>query len=380
MSNIWVLFKNNIKISVFKKPLSYLLSLAAPIVILVVAANILGSSSSYVKVGVIDEDNSRTSTVIINALKAGGDVDIIDVENQDMNSLFMNQTVSSVIQIPKAYEEGMVSGNDVKISIKSSEESSAGSLPEAVLENEIMNIKNIGRACKGNKESYYEALSSYDSSELGKVEKKKLSDLNNQYTVGQIFVGFMILFMLQRGMSNAGHVFDEKFENVYNRIFMCPVTAVQYYIADALSSYVMILTQIVLSLIGLSALNYNMGVPVLPLFIVLNVIGIVSVALAILVRAFAKNMNEASNIFQYMLITLVMIGGCFVPIEVMPDIFQKISYFTPVRWATQCIVDMQSGLPFLSTMKYIAIMMMFAIVFFLAAAYKTSKEDKKFSI
>ena len=218
MSNIWVLFKNNIKISVFKKPLSYLLSLAAPIVILVVAANILGSSSSYVKVGVIDEDNSRTSTVIINALKAGGDVDIIDVENQDINSLFMNQTVSSVIQIPKAYEEGMVSGNDVKISIKSSEESSAGSLPEAVLENEIMNIKNIGRACKGNKESYYEALSSYDSSELGKVEKKKLSDLNNQYTVGQIFVGFMILFMLQRGMSNAGHVFDEKFENVYSNL------------------------------------------------------------------------------------------------------------------------------------------------------------------
>ena len=76
----------------------------------------------------------------------------------------------------------------------------------------------------------------------------------------------------------------------------------------------------------------------------------------------------------------LMIGGAFVPIEIMPPLIDKISYFTPIRWAMQSITDIQQGYTFTDIYKNIFMIFLFALVFFVIAIYKTSREEKKINI
>ena len=379
MSNVLVLLKNNINIAVLKQPKKFLLGIIVPIIILLFSTQILGGNNGRLNIGVIDKDNSTTSKVIIDTLKKDNTVKVVNLKESEEKDALINQTVETIVKIPDGYEDRVINNKDVKINTSTSEEGNT-SLAKNILGTEIQNINDIAKVCEKNKELYKKTLESYAKSDSGSVKKQKLSDLSTQYTLGQIFIGFLILFMLNRGINNSEHYFKEKTENVFTRIFICPVKTWEYYVADGISSYLTILLQIILSLIGIKAINYDLGVPILSIFIVLNVLAVVAVALSMMIRSFSKNANQAGNTYMFVLIIMVMIGGCFVPYEFMPVTFQKLSYFTPVRWAMKSIIEMQSGIPLSSIVQYLGIMLLFAIAFFVVAAYKTSKQDKEFSI
>ena len=63
-----------------------------------------------------------------------------------------------------------------------------------------------------------------------------------------------------------------------------------------------------------------------------------------------------------------------------PKVIEKISYFTPVRWAMESIIKIQQGETIFSVYKYLLIILLFAIVFLSIGIYKTSKEERYLSI
>ena len=108
--------------------------------------------------------------------------------------------------------------------------------------------------------------------------------------------------------------------------------------------------------------------------------GLVSISLALCCSAFSRNRTEASNIFNFANMLLLMVGGAFVPLEIMPPLIEKVSYFTPIRWAMESILAIQQGSSFNEIYKYLLIILLLVIVFFVVGAYKTSKEEKKITI
>ena len=77
---------------------------------------------------------------------------------------------------------------------------------------------------------------------------------------------------------------------------------------------------------------------------------------------------------------MVIIGGAFVPIEIFQKAIEKISCFTPVRWAMESIIKIQQGETIFSIYKYLLIILLFAILFLSIGIYKTSKEERYISI
>ncbi|MBU3104208.1 hypothetical protein [Clostridium gasigenes] len=67
-------------------------------------------------------------------------------------------------------------------------------------------------------------------------------------------------------------------------------------------------------------------------------------------------------------------------IEIMPPVIEKISCFTPTRWAMQSIIDIQQGRSIKDIYKYLFVILLGAVAFFVIGIYKTSRKEKKFSI
>jgi ABC-2 type transport system permease protein len=380
MKNIIVLIKNNLKIAIIKKPIGFIMSIIAPILILLLMLNVINMNSGYITVGIIDNDSSKTSKDILDSIKNYEGFNVREIQQNEKKDLFSENAINAVIEVTSGFEDSLLKGDTNQIKVTSVENDDVGMIIRNLVNEQMRNINSIAIAAEGNKEVYYKSLDNYSNNSYIKLERESLNDLHEEYSFSQTFIGFIIMFMLIRGMSTSYRVFKEKEENVYNRIFMAPIKTYEYYVADAISGYISILLQVSLSILGIKLLKVQVGVSTLELFTILSLVGLVSISLAICCRSFAKNITEASNIFNFANIIMVMIGGAFVPIEIMPPIIEKISYFTPVRWAIQSIIDIQQGASFNEIYKYLIIIVLFAVAFFVIGIYKTSKEERKLSI
>ena len=380
MKNILVLIKNNLRVDILKNPFGFLIGLLAPVLILYLMLMIIGGNSGYIKIGVIDNDSSKTSNLIIDFLKDKEGYNVNSINKEDVKNLFSENAIDVAIEIKDGFESEIIDGNVSKIKITAVEDDGIGNLIKELVNMEMNNVREISLASDKNEEVYYKALDNYSSNISFNINKESLNDLHSDYSSSQIYIGFLIMFMLIRGMRAAYRIFDEKDENIYMRIFMAPVRTSEYYLADVISGYITILIQVVLGIVSINLLNVETGLRNIQLFIILALVGLVSISLALCCSAFSRNKTEASNIFNFANMVLLMVGGAFVPLEIMPTLIEKISYFTPVRWAMKSISDIQQGYSFSETYKYLFTILLIAIVFFVVGSYKTSREEKKITI
>lgn len=380
MRNILVLIKNNLKIDVLENPFGFLVSLFAPILILFIVLKIISGNSGYLNIGIVDNDSSQTTKVIIESLKNQDGYNVNDINQDNIDNLFSEKAIDVAIVFNKGFENNIIINGKDEINVTSVENDGVGDLLKGLLNREMLNIRDISLASNKDKEVYYKGLINYSNSTSVNITKESLNDLYKEYSSSQMFIGFLIMFMLIRGMRTAYRIFDEKRENIYMRIFMAPVKSSEYYLAGIISGYISILIQVVLGIVSINILNVETGLSNIQLFIILALVGLVSISLALCCSAFASNRTEASNIFNFANMFFLMVGGAFVPLEIIPPIMEKISYFTPVRWAMESISDIQQGAQFSEVYKYLFIIILFAVTFFVIGAYKTAKEEKKILI
>jgi ABC-2 type transport system permease protein len=57
-----------------------------------------------------------------------------------------------------------------------------------------------------------------------------------------------------------------------------------------------------------------------------------------------------------------MIGGCFWPIEIMPEFLQKAANFVPQKWTIDAIVRLASGESIMDVWMNIVILGLFALI------------------
>lgn len=380
MRNILVLIKNNLKIDVLENPFGFLVSLFAPILILFIVLKIISGNSGYLNIGIVDNDSSQTTKVIIESLKNQDGYNVNDINQDNIDNLFSEKAIDVAIVFNKGFENNIIINGKDEINVTSVENDGVGDLIKGLLNREMLNIRDISLASNKDKEVYYNGLINYSNSTSVNITKESLNDLYKEYSSSQMFIGFLIMFMLIRGMRTAYRIFDEKRENIYMRIFMAPVKSSEYYLAGIISGYISVLIQVVLGIVSINILNVETGLSNIQLFIILALVGLVSISLALCCSAFARNRTEASNIFNFVNMFFLMLGGAFVPLEIIPPIMEKISYFTPVRWAMESISDIQQGAQFSEVYKYLFIIILFAVTFFVIGVYKTAKEEKKILI
>lgn len=77
-------------------------------------------------------------------------------------------------------------------------------------------------------------------------------------------------------------------------------------------------------------------------------------------------------------IILETVGGCFMPTKYLSGIINKISYYTPTRWAMNAVEKIQLGQTLDKVGTNIALMLLFAIAFLAISIYAIKRKDKSF--
>lgn len=380
MKNILVLIENNLRISILKKPIQFVLYTLFPVFIILIFSQMLGYSQGYINVGIVDNDNTKTSKVMVNNIEKTDSINIINIKENDIKDKIIQKDIDFSITIPQNFEKNLVDNKNPQVNIKSPANNNLHSVVKNSLNLEIQNMKDLASISNKDKNKYHSLLDKYLSSEV-RVKKASLNDLKSGYENCRLFVSFLIMFMFFKASSGAYIINLDKDNNIYTRIFTTPIKTYEYYLANVISNIICLLIQIIIAVLGLKyIIDIEIGMKYTHLFIILATIAIVAVSLGNLCIAMTKEKSEASMVINIITMIFLVVGGCLAPIEVLPDFMRKLSYFTPTRWALMSISDLQQGISFLVVSKYLFIMILFSITFFVITAYKTSRSEKEFKI
>jgi ABC-2 type transport system permease protein len=164
----------------------------------------------------------------------------------------------------------------------------------------------------------------------------------------------------------AGSVFREKREGTFRRLLVAPMTRPTMLAGKLLPYYLINLLQITVML-GLSRLLFGINLGSSPAGLVLVSLAAAATAtgLGVLVAALARTDAQVGAISTILLITLAVLGGCFVPRWVMPESLQTLGLLTPHAWAVDAYQAlMVQGAGLVDLLPAVAVLALFAAVFF----------------
>jgi ABC-2 type transport system permease protein len=99
---------------------------------------------------------------------------------------------------------------------------------------------------------------------------------------------------------------------------------------------------------------------------VLLAFGLSSVAMGVMLGAFVKTESQANGLSIMLGMTFGLLSGALWPLELFPPTMQTVAHVLPMTWAMQALTDLaMRGKAFSAVLPNIAVMLAFALVFFL---------------
>jgi len=380
MKTFLALIKNNIRMTILHKPLSFVLTTCIPVIVLIIASRVVTYSSSLVNVGVSDADKSVASNAIVGIIEELEGIEVFDMEAEEIESGFQSNKINVALKIDKGFQEELLNGQIENILVIGNESQNVYTLLQSILKNHLLNLRNIGKVAAGDVSEFEISVKNYfETSQY--VEKTPLNDLYTEYNNSNIFVGILILFVFFNASSVANVINTDRERNIYSRIFLSDAKVWMYYLTNVLCNLAIAVFQIGISVLGMKYLSDStIGLSSSSLFIILLCTAAVAISLGTFYVALFEDPDVSSMVSNLANLLIIILGGCFIQVELFPDFIDKISYISPARWAMQSILDMQQGVTMHEIQSNLFYLVGLAVGIFIVAIIITSRKERKFRV
>lgn len=181
-----------------------------------------------------------------------------------------------------------------------------------------------------------------------------------EMTMGFSFVGAAIMygaFLAARGILN------DKLDGTIVRIFTAPVTMLQYLAQNLMATMTPLVIQVLaVGIIGSILNQWEMKFTMM-LMLIYFLFAVASVALSFAWSCLFKEKETSFAIFSISMSIVSMIGGLFIPLQVLPNVLHYIGAFFPAFWASNGILALQGEGIMGGYWTSAGIIMLFAILF-----------------
>lgn len=333
------------------------------------------SGSNPINVGILDNDKSSISKDFIRNIKSQDDFKITLVSEKDRENKLTAGDIDCNIVIPKGFEKSIYGNKIKKIYVQSLKGSSATAWVDNYTNIYLNNIIDTFKASGSNIDVFNKIYKNNKAKSLAlNIEKVKNKASDKEITSRSI--GFFIMIVMMNASISCGFILKEKKNRAYLRIRSSKISSKAYVLANIFAGFVIAAVQIFAALIIMVGIfKINTYVQFWQLFIILLCFAICAVGLGILIVSFCNNSNSANYAITLIITPSCMMGGCFIPTDLMPKTIQKISYFLPQKWTIDAIEKLQNGSSFASISSYILVILAFAVTFFTIAAYGFNRDQ-----
>ena len=352
------LFLNNIKRK-YREKTSLVLIVLLPVLLMVLQINAV-SIEVKATVGVAWEESNEYTRIFKECLES--QYELIDIKKEDASKEVINMNVDCAFVVYEGFTSAVIEGKEPSVDMYILQESNISVLVKYYIGSFIEASNALGKACKGNEEVFYKGLNEYVDGKM-KLEYKNFDSKTQDSELASRSLGFLALgLMYFMGLSTSMILTDRK-QHIYDKILASPATAAQYTIANLTSYAVLGLLQLaVLFPIMSYGLNVKFGDNVCLIFLICYLFSITNMAMGIFFSSVCKDMAQVNACTALVNMPLLMLGGCFFPIQYMPTVIQRIAKFLPTNWFMVSVDSVLNGKGITEVYPYILLLVGFSVV------------------
>lgn len=352
------IFKATLK-RLFRQKSNLLFLIVLPLIFMIIAFS--GSNGTApLKVTIIDNDKTPITEGIINTIKDKAEVNF-DSEDTIQDNLINNE-IDYAIVIPKGYTDSLINREDPILKTYEAKEGNTSTAIKASLNNYINILKTFAKNSNGDKDKFYDAVKyysdgsyklSYTSVDKGEGNKSKTDKA----------MAFIVLNLLFSATSATNIILKDREKNVFTRLFTTPMTRFKYIFQSLLSFLVITFVQITLYfLVFKYVFKFNLGDSPLSLYTLFLIFGIFTISLGVFITTHSKDLRISGTISTLIILPFAMLGGCFWPIDVMPNVLKNISKFIPTTWINNSNSNVLYGSTLNNEMTTIALLLGLSLI------------------
>lgn len=375
MRNIALIISNILK-TTFRKKANLIIYVFLPLVGVLLSLLIYGGTgSSQIRVGFASRDDGMLSSEVRNVLDSKEGFAVSDVMEEEINDKLTDQNLDVVVTLPEGFTESVYSGylKDIEIITIKGLETTAWI--EQLLNSYTDVLAKLSAASEGDRALFDKMYEQYEETSIH-LNVAALEDKQVGKSMTVTTIGFLIMFMMLGASFTSIIILKEKRSRTFYRICTAPVNSRQYILANAMTSVLIIIVQIIVIQLAMKSIfRINTGLSDPALFIILLMFGLVAIGIGLTITAFSSSSYMAGSLTSLIMTPTCMLGGCFWDVDFMPEFMQKISYFMPQRWAIEAVEKLQSSADFTDIYLNLLVLAAFALALILVASYKFSKTD-----
>ncbi|MBS4172978.1 ABC transporter permease [Bacillus sp. FJAT-49736] len=355
------------------KPSAFILMLALPIIFTLIFGSVFGNSSSQAfTLAIVDKDKSHVSAVLINRLKQDQTLKVKRNDAKKSAELLKAHNIDGIVTIQKGFQEELATTQNPNVVFQYQPGSPSNTIIKQSLNQEIKRIKlqemsaiEWGKASNNNWLAMFDTIS---SSERRTNELTKIVTLNDSAKslsgVSYSSAGFSIMFVMIMMMSVTGVIIEAKNTGVWSRLLTTSITKFQLLFGYLLAFFLIGWIQFGILMTFSSIVFHVEWGNILGLAALVSSLLLCVVGLGLAIASIVKTTEQQTAIGSLIIVSTCMLGGVYWPLNIVPDIMQKIANFVPQSWAmkgfTSLIVE-GGALPDILTP--ISILLIFAVAF-----------------
>ncbi|GGD70445.1 ABC transporter permease [Paenibacillus nasutitermitis] len=207
-------------------------------------------------------------------------------------------------------------------------------------------------------------------SHLISLQRGDTSQVRPQVSFHVLINGTMLMFMMLAINQSVQVVMEDREKRTMARMFTAPLHGYEIALGNFIGSLLVGTIQLVIVLTATRLIfSYNFGIGFFPHLLILECFLLAVIGLATAVAGLVRNVDQLSQLNNLVVTPTCMLGGCFWPLGIMPEFMQKLSNFTPQKWAMEALSSLAFGNELAAIVLPLGIMLLFAAVLLAFGAF-----------
>ena len=161
--------------------------------------------------------------------------------------------------------------------------------------------------------------------------------------IAWLYPGMVVMGLLFAGTAQMRDLLDEAQAGTLRRLLAAPLGPVQILVSKILSTVALVAIALAIFLItGRLAFGITWG-PILPMMLTSVVLALAVTGFASMIYAAARTQRQGDAFGGILIMLMSLVGGAFVPVEILPDWLKNVSRGTLNYWATESLRALATG-------------------------------------
>ncbi|MFC7679269.1 ABC transporter permease [Paenibacillus sp. GCM10028914] len=284
------------------------------------------------------EELSRTQTYILKPVST----------EEELKEGIIRQKGKIGITIPENFSDTLLAGGTPKVQVYELSSSEASFTVNIAVNGTIGRMGDAAAIIRNSDDKSQDQLAVLGSilDQTAKHQVEAVSTDMKLYAKPGLnnVTGFTLMFMMGLISSAVMLIMEDRRMRTMSRIFTAPVRSYQIALGNFLGSFALGALQIVIMLcLTKYVLGYEYGIPFFTHVLILAAFMLVSMGIASTIAGMIRNPQNAGMLNSLIITPTCMLGGCFWPLSIMPDVLKKAANFVPQKWAIEAVETASSG-------------------------------------